>query len=95
MIHDLKKQGLSLTAITRKMGCDRKTVRKYLERGLEAPAHVLRQPRVCLLDPYKGYLRECMLTLPDLSGARLTIAVRGNRHDVHNRAINQLLGRVR
>ncbi len=35
MIHDLKKQGLSVTSIARKVGCDRKTVRKYLELGLE------------------------------------------------------------
>ena len=33
LIHDLKKQGLSITAIARKVGCDRKTVRKHLERG--------------------------------------------------------------
>lgn len=25
LIHDLKKQGLSITAIARKVGCDRKT----------------------------------------------------------------------
>ncbi|WP_281968767.1 helix-turn-helix domain-containing protein, partial [Roseovarius nanhaiticus] len=34
MIHDLKKQGLSISAIARKVGSDRKTVRKYLDRGL-------------------------------------------------------------
>jgi transposase len=37
LIHDLKRQGLSVTAIARKVGCDRKTVRKYLALGLEAP----------------------------------------------------------
>ena len=36
LIQDLKNQGLSITAIARKVGCDRKTVRKYLELGLEA-----------------------------------------------------------
>ena len=41
LIHDLKKQGLSITAIARKVGCDRKTVRKHLEeRGMEAPVCV-------------------------------------------------------
>lgn len=34
MIHDLKRQGLSVSAVARRVGCDRKTVRKYLERGL-------------------------------------------------------------
>jgi hypothetical protein len=37
LIHDLKKQGLSVSAIARKVGCDRKTVRKCLDPGLEAP----------------------------------------------------------
>lgn len=36
LIQDLKNQGLSISAIARKVGCDRKTVRKYLELGLEA-----------------------------------------------------------
>ena len=35
LIHDLKKQGLSVSAIARKVGCDRKTVRKYLDGGLD------------------------------------------------------------
>ena len=32
MIHALKAVGLSITAIARYLSCDRKTVRKYLER---------------------------------------------------------------
>lgn len=38
LINDLHKQGLSISAIARKLNCDRKTVRKYLERGLRAIA---------------------------------------------------------
>ena len=45
LIHDLKKQGLSITAIARKVGCDRKTVRKHLERGMEAPVYGPRPSR--------------------------------------------------
>ncbi len=37
-IHDLRRQGLSISAIARKVGSDRKTVRKYLEQGLEVPS---------------------------------------------------------
>lgn len=33
--HDLKQQGLSLCAIARQTGRDRKTVTKYLARGLK------------------------------------------------------------
>jgi hypothetical protein len=34
MILELKRQGLGVSAIARQTGLDRKTVRKYLERGL-------------------------------------------------------------
>ena len=35
VILDLQRQGLSVSAIARRTGLDRKTVRRYLERGLE------------------------------------------------------------
>ncbi len=35
MILELKRQGLGVSAIARQTGLDRKTVRKYLERGLD------------------------------------------------------------
>ena len=38
LIHDLKRQGLSVSAIARQVGLDRKTVRRHLARGLEPPA---------------------------------------------------------
>lgn len=76
MIHDLKKQGLSVTAIARKVGCDRKTVRKYLELGLEAPVYGPRQPRARIVEPYEHYLRERVLAFPDLSGVRLLREIR-------------------
>ena len=37
LIHDLKRQGLSVSAIARKLGMDRKTVRKHLEVGIAVP----------------------------------------------------------
>ena len=43
MILDLHRQGLSITAIARRTGRDPKTVRKYIERGLEPPAYGPRQ----------------------------------------------------
>ncbi len=45
MILDLHRQGLSVSAIARRSGLDRKTVRKYIESGLEPPAYGPRQPR--------------------------------------------------
>ena len=76
VIHDLKRQGLSVTAIARKVGLDRKTVRRHLERGLEAPAYGPRPPRERLIDPFADYLRERVTSYPDLSGRRLLREVR-------------------
>ena len=39
MILDLHGQGLNVAAIARQMGIDRKTVRKYIARGLEPPSY--------------------------------------------------------
>jgi transposase len=39
MILDLHQQGLTVSAISRETGIDRKSVRGYIERGLEAPAY--------------------------------------------------------
>ncbi|WP_299657243.1 IS21 family transposase [uncultured Jannaschia sp.] len=95
LIHDLKKQGLSLTAIARKVGCDRKTVRKYLECGLEGPVYGPRQPRECLLDPYEDYLRERVMTFPDLSGARLLREIREMGYEGGYTRVTDFLREVR
>ena len=71
MIHDLRRQGLSIAAIARETGLNPKTVRRHLERGLEAPAYGPRAPRPRLLDPFEGYLSEKVRTCPGLSGRRL------------------------
>jgi transposase len=41
MILELHRQGLSITAIARRTGRDPKTVREYIERGIEAPVYGL------------------------------------------------------
>ena len=58
VIHELQQEGLSISAIARRTGLDRKTVRKYLKRGLTAPSYGPRSPRAQLLDPYRAYLRQ-------------------------------------
>ncbi len=95
LIHDLKKQGLSVTAIARKVGCDRKTVRKYLERGLEAPVYGPRRPRSRIVEPYEGYLRERVLAFPDLSGARLLREIREMGYEGGYTAVTDFLRDVR
>ncbi len=71
MILDLHRQGLSVSAIAKATGADRKTVRKYIERGLEAPSYGPRKPRQAVIDPFTAYLRERVARYPALTGRRL------------------------
>lgn len=81
MILDLHRQGLSVSAIARQLGLDRKTVSKYLERGLEPPQYGPREPRPRLLGPYEDYLRERVAQHPGLTARRLLreVSERGYR----------------
>lgn len=60
-IQSLKRQGLSVSAITACTGWDRKTVRKYMTASAGAPVYGPRAPRPSKLDPYKGYLKGRLL----------------------------------
>lgn len=60
-IHELRRMGLSVSAISAHTGYDRKTVRKYLAAPAGAPAYGPRSPRPSKLDPYKGYVEERLL----------------------------------
>ncbi|PTQ07300.1 IS21 family transposase [Sphingomonas oleivorans] len=77
MILELHRQGMSITAIARRTGRDPKTVRKYIERGVEAPAYGPRSVgRPSKLTPFFGFLRERMTAFPELSAVRLTREIR-------------------
>jgi transposase len=76
MIHDLHRQGLTIQAIARQTGRDRKTVRKYLKAGMEPPVYGPRQPRPSILDPYKDYLRGRLERYPALTASRLLREIR-------------------
>jgi transposase len=77
MILDLARQGLTVAAIARRTGHDRKTVRKYIERGLEPPAYKPRAAGPSLLRPFEAYLRERVARFPELTGRRLWREIRG------------------
>ena len=76
IILDLARQGLSVSAIARRTGLDRKTIRKYIAKGLEPPAYTPRPPRQTLVGPYEPYLRERLQTFPELSARRLLRDIR-------------------
>jgi transposase len=57
-ISELKRQGLSIQAISAMTGFDRKTVRKYLLKPDGTPAYGPRPPLPSKLDKFKPYLEE-------------------------------------
>jgi transposase len=57
MIRELSRRGFSITEIARRVGCDRKTVRKYLMHP-DQPRYTARPPRASKLDPFKPYLQQ-------------------------------------
>lgn len=76
MILDLARQGLTVSAIARRTGHDRKTIRNYIARGLEPPAYKPREPAPSPLAPFEAFLRERVGRFPDLTGRRLWREVR-------------------
>jgi transposase len=55
---ELKKQGLSIRAIARLTGYDRKTIRRYLASPRSRPVYGPRPPAQSKLEPFKSYLQE-------------------------------------
>ena len=76
VILDLQRQGLSVSAIARRVGVDRKTVRRCLERGLGVPVYGPRPPRPSKLAPFERFLRDRVAAFPELTGKRLLREIR-------------------
>ena len=60
-----------MSAIARRTGFDRKTVRKVIAGGLEPPAYSPHQPKPAKLRPFDACLRERLATVLELTGRRL------------------------
>jgi len=96
MILELHRQGLSVTAIARRTGRDPKTVRKYIERGIEAPVYGPRSVgRPSKLARFMEFLRERIVAFPDLSAARLTREVRELGYAGAYTAVKRFLAAIR
>jgi transposase len=76
MIHQLKKDGLSITAIAERTGLDRKTVRKYLASALDTPVYGPRPPRPTCLDQFKSFIVHRLEQHPRLRATRLLREIR-------------------
>ena len=59
-IEELKRQGLSIRAISRLTGYDRKTISKYLVHPEGAPVYGLRAKQAGKLGSFQAYLQERM-----------------------------------
>ena len=59
-ITELKRQGLSIQAISGMTGFDRKTIRRYLREPEGVPEYGPRPKPPSVLDPFKPYLQERM-----------------------------------
>lgn len=57
-INELKREGLSIRAISRLTGYDRKTIGKYLLKPTGRPVYGPRPASVSKLEPFKPYLKE-------------------------------------
>lgn len=95
MILELHRQGLTVSAISERTGHDRKTVRKYIERGLLAPQYKPREPRPTVVRPFEDYLRERVGAWPQLTGARLLREIRELGYRGGKTALNDFLRKVR
>jgi transposase len=96
MILELHRQGLSITAIARRTGRDPKTIRKYVERGVEAPAYGPRSVgRPSKLAPFWNFLQEKITAFPDLSAVRLTREIRAMGYTGAYTAVKRYLAAIR
>jgi len=95
MILNLHRQGLTVSAIARQLGVDRKTVRRYIARGLEPPGYGPRERRKRLLDPFILYLRERVTAYPGLTGRRLWRELRDQGYAGGYTAVTDKLREIR
>lgn len=95
MILDLHRQGLTVAEIARQTGHDRKTVRRYIARGLAVPSYGPRAPRPTRLAGFEDYLRERIARYPGLTGRRLLRELRERGYEGGYTAVTDFLRQVR
>ena len=64
-------EGVSKTAIAKKMGISRMTVHRHSTSDKTEPVYGSPQSRTTLLDPYKDYIRGRLKIYPELSAVRI------------------------
>ncbi len=95
VILDLHRRGVSVSAIARQCGLDRKTVRRYIERGLQPPIYGPRPPQQSKISQFDRYLRERIAAYPELTARRLLREVRDLGYDGGYTTVKEFLRSVR
>jgi transposase len=75
------EQGFTITAIAEQVGCDRRTIQRWVaagavERDPATARYGPRPPGPTKLDPYQPLIRERLATYPELTAVRLFAEVR-------------------
>ena len=95
MILELHRQGVSVSAIARQLGVDRKTVRAHIAKGLAQPVYKARPRRPRLIEPFAPYLRERVASFPALTGSRLLRELREHGYTGGYSAVTDILRELR
>jgi transposase len=95
MILDLHRQGLTVSAIARQLGIDRKTVRRYIARGLEPPAYGPRPVPQRSTDRFLPYLGQRLAAFPGLTAVRLWRELRERGYTGGYTAVRRAVRRIR
>ena len=95
MILELHREGLSVSAIARRAGMDRKTVRKYIAGGATAPAYGLRAARPTLIGAFTAFVTERVKEYPELSERRLLREIKALGYLGSRTGLGDILRKVR
>jgi transposase len=95
MILELHRQGVSVSAIARQLGLDRKTVRTHIAKGLTPPSYKARPPHARQIKLFESYLRERLAAYPALTGRRLWREIKERGYQGGYTAVTDLLRELR
>ncbi|MCX6699230.1 MAG: IS21 family transposase [Methanomicrobiales archaeon] len=85
---------VNICALSKQMGYDRKTIRKYLSPR-KSPLELHRQQRKSKLDPFKDHLRQRLEQFPRLSSVRLLEEIQSQGYTGRDTILKDYLRAVR
>jgi len=95
VIKNYLKDGMSQTAIAKKLGVSRRTVYRYGRNGKEETVYGPRRPQPSKLDRFKPYLRGRLRHFPDLTARRLLQEIQDLGYEGQYTALKNYLRTIR